>query len=194
MIDIKFLRENPEIVKENIKKKFQDHKLELVDEVIDLDTKKRELTVKGDELRMNRNNLSQEIGNLMKNGKKDEAEKIKEQVKEINDELVENEKLEKEYDEKVLEIMMKIPNIMDPSVPIGEDDTHNVENERFGEPVVPKYEIPYHADIIERLEGLDKDSAGRTSGQGFYFLLGDVARLHSAMLAYARDFMINDSF
>ena len=194
MIDIKFLRENPEIVKENIKKKFQDHKLELVDEVIDLDTKKRELTVKGDELRMNRNNLSQEIGNLMKNGKKDEAEKIKEQVKEINDELVENEKLEKEYDEKVLEIMMKIPNIMDPSVPIGEDDTHNVENERFGEPVVPKYEIPYHADIIERLEGLDKDSAGRTSGQGFYFLLGDVARLHSAMLAYARDFMINKGF
>ena len=194
MIDIKFLRENPEIVKENIKKKFQDHKLELVDEVIDLDTKKRELTVKGDELRMNRNNLSQEIGNLMKNGKKDEAEKIKEQVKEINDELVENEKLEKEYDEKVLEIMMKIPNIMDPSVPIGEDDTHNVENERFGEPVVPEYEIPYHADIIERLEGLDKDSAGRTSGQGFYFLLGDVARLHSAMLAYARDFMINKGF
>ena len=194
MIDIKFLRENPEIVKENIKKKFQDHKLELVDEVIDLDTKKRELTVKGDELRMNRNNLSQEIGNLMKNGKKDEAEKIKEQVKEINDELVENEKLEKEYDEKVLEIMMKIPNIMDPSVPIGEDDTHNVENERFGEPVVPEYEIPYHADIIERLEGLDKDSAGSTSGQGFYFLLGDVARLHSAMLAYARDFMINKGF
>ncbi len=194
MIDIKFLRENPEIVKENIKKKFQNHKLELVDEVIDLDTKKRELTVKGDELRMNRNNLSQEIGNLMKNGKKDEAEKIKEQVKEINDELVENEKLEKEYDEKVLEIMMKIPNIMDPSVPIGEDDTHNVENERFGEPVVPEYEIPYHADIIERLEGLDKDSAGRTSGQGFYFLLGDVARLHSAMLAYARDFMINKGF
>ena len=194
MIDIKFLRENPEIVKENIKKKFQDHKLELVDEVIDLDTKKRELTVKGDELRMNRNNLSQEIGNLMKNGKNDEAEKIKEQVKEINDELVENEKLEKEYDEKVLEIMMKIPNIMDPSVPIGEDDTHNVENERFGEPIVPEYEIPYHADIIERLEGLDKDSAGRTSGQGFYFLLGDVARLHSAMLAYARDFMINKGF
>ena len=194
MIDIKFLRENPEIVKENIKKKFQDHKLPLVDEVIELDTKKRELTVKGDELRMNRNNLSQEIGNLMKNGNKEEAEKIKEQVKEINKELEENEVLEKEYDEKVIEIMMKIPNIMDPSVPIGEDDTHNVENEKFGEPVVPEYEIPYHADIIERLEGLDKESAGRTSGQGFYFLLGDVARLHSAMLAYARDFMINKGF
>ena len=194
MIDIKFLRENPEIVKENIKKKFQDHKLPLVDEVIELDTKKRELTVKGDELRMNRNNLSQEIGNLMKNGKKDEAEKIKLQVKEINDELEENEKLEKEYDEKVLEIMMKIPNIMDPSVPIGEDDTHNVENEKFGDPVVPDYEIPYHADIIENLEGLDKESAGRTSGQGFYFLTGDIARLHSAMLAYARDFMIDKGF
>ena len=194
MIDIKFLRENPEIVKENIKKKFQDHKLELVDKVIELDTKKRELTVKGDELRMNRNNLSQEIGNLMKDGKKDEAEKIKLQVKDINHELEENEALEKEYDEKVLEIMLKIPNIMDPSVPIGEDDTHNVENEKFGDPVVPDYEIPYHADIIEALEGLDKDSAGRTSGQGFYFLLGDVARLHSAMLAYARDFMINKGF
>ena len=194
MIDIKFLRENPEIVKENIKKKFQEHKLPLVDEVIELDSKKRELTVKGDELRMNRNNLSQQIGNLMQSGKKEEAEKIKQQVKEINKELEENEVLEKEYDEKVLEIMMKIPNIMDPSVPIGEDDTHNVENEKFGDPVVPEYEIPYHADIIERLEGLDKDSAGRTSGQGFYFLLGDVARLHSAMLAYARDFMINKGF
>ena len=194
MIDIKFLRENPEIVKENIKKKFQDHKLELVDKVIELDSKKRELTVKGDELRMNRNNLSQEIGNLMKDGKKDEAEKIKQQVKEINQELEENEELEKEYDEKVLEIMLKIPNIMDPSVPIGEDDTHNVENEKFGEPIVPDYEIPYHADIIERLEGLDKESAGRTSGQGFYFLLGDIARLHSAMLTYARDFMINKGF
>ena len=194
MIDIKFLRENPEIVKENIKKKFQDHKLKLVDEVIELDTKKRELTVKGDELRMNRNNLSQEIGNLMKDGKKAEAEEIKQKVKEINEELSEIEALEKEYDEKVLEIMLKIPNIMDPSVPIGEDDTHNVENEKFGDPVVPDYEIPYHADIIENLQGLDKESAGRTSGQGFYFLTGDIARLHSAMLAYARDFMIDKGF
>ena len=194
MIDIKFLRENPEIVKENIKKKFQDHKLELVDKVIELDAKKRELTVRGDELRMNRNNLSQEIGNLMKNGKKDEAEKIKEQVKEINDELVENEKLEAEYAEAIKERMMKIPNIMDASVPIGKDDSENVENERFGEPVVPDYEIPYHADIIEKLGGLDKESAGRTSGNGFYYLMGDIARLHEAVLAYARDFMVNKGF
>lgn len=194
MIDIKFLRENPEIVKENIKKKFQDHKLELVDNVIELDKKNREITMKDDDLRNRRNTLSNTIGGLMREGKKEEAEKIKEQVKKINEELLENEKKEVEYANKIQDIMMKIPNIMDDSVPIGKDDSENVENEKFGEPVVPEYEIPYHADIIEKLMGLDKESAGRTSGTGFYYLIGDIARLHSAMIAYARDFMINKGF
>ena len=194
MIDLKFLRENPEIVKENIKKKFQDHKLELVDKVIELDKKNREITMKDDELRNQRNTLSNEIGGLMRQGKKEEAEEIKAKVTEINSELAENEKLETEYSEQIREMMMKIPNIIDVSVPIGKDDSENVENEKFGEPVVPNYEIPYHADIIENLMGLDKESAGRTSGSGFYFLMGDIARLHSAMLSYARDFMINKGF
>ncbi len=194
MIDIKFLRENPEIVKQNIKKKFQDHKLELVDKVIELDKRNREITMKDDELRNKRNTLSSTIGGLMREGKKEEAESIKEEVKKINEELLENEKQETEYASKIKEIMMKIPNIMDVSVPIGKDDSENVENEKFGEPVVPEYEIPYHADIIEKLMGLDKESAGRTSGTGFYYLIGDVARLHSAMIAYARDFMINKGF
>ena len=194
MIDLKFLRENPEIVKENIKKKFQDHKLELVDKVIELDKKNREITMKDDELRNQRNTLSNEIGGLMRQGKKEEAEEIKAKVTEINSELAENEKLETEYSEQIREMMMKIPNIIDVSVPIGKDDSENVENEKFGEPVVPSYEIPYHADIIENLMGLDKESAGRTSGSGFYFLMGDIARLHSAMLSYARDFMINKGF
>lgn len=194
MIDLKFLRENPEIVKENIRKKFQDHKLELVDKVIDLDKKNREITMKDDELRNQRNTLSSEIGGLMRTGKKEEAEVIKAKVTAINAELVENEKLEAEYGAQIREIMMKIPNIMDESVPIGKDDSENVENEKFGEPLVPNYEIPYHADIIENLMGLDKESAGRTSGSGFYYLMGDVARLHSAMLSYARDFMINKGF
>ena len=194
MIDIKFLRENSEIVKQNIKKKFQDHKLELVDKVIELDKKNREITMKDDELRNRRNTLSSTIGGLMREGKKEEAESIKEEVKKINEELLENEKQETEYASKIKEIMMKIPNIMDASVPIGKDDSENVENEKFGEPVVPEYEIPYHADIIEKLMGLDKESAGRTSGTGFYYLIGDVARLHSAMIAYARDFMINKGF
>ena len=194
MIDIKFLRENPEIVKENIKKKFQDQKIPLVDEVIKLDRENRVVTMKDDELRNKRNTLSNEIGNLMRQGKKEEAERIKEEVKTINDELERNEVKETEYAEKIKEIMMKIPNIMDKSVPIGKDDSENVENERFGDPVVPPYEIPYHADILENLMGLDKESAGRTSGTGFYFLTGDIARLHSAMLAYARDFMINKGF
>ncbi len=194
MIDIKFLRENPEIVKENIKKKFQDQKTPLVDEVIKLDRENRVVTMKDDELRNKRNTLSSEIGNLMRQGKKEEAERIKEEVKTINDELERNEVKETEYAEKIKEIMMKIPNIMDKSVPIGKDDSENVENERFGDPVVPPYEIPYHADILENLMGLDKESAGRTSGTGFYFLTGDIARLHSAMLAYARDFMINKGF
>ena len=194
MIDIKFLRANPDIVKENIKKKFQDHKLVLVDEVIDLDKKNREAMKHGDELRNERKTLSNEVGNLMKNGKKDEAESIKAKVQEINTELEKNEALENQYAEEIKARMMKIPNIMDASVPIGKDDSENVENEKFGEPKVPNYEIPYHADIIESLSGLDKESAGRTSGNGFYYLMGDVARLHSAMIAYARDFMINKGF
>ncbi len=194
MIDIKFLRENPDIVKENIKKKFQDHKLVLVDEVIELDKKNREAKLKGDDLRMKRNSLSSEIGNLMKNGQKEEAEKIKAKVQEINAKLEENEKLENEYSSQITERMMKIPNIIHESVPIGKDDSQNVEIEKFGEPIVPDYEIPYHADIMESLNGLDLDSARRVAGNGFYYLTGDIARLHSAILSYARDFMINKGF
>ncbi len=194
MIDIKFLRENPEIVKENIKKKFQDHKLVLVDEVIDLDKKNREAQLKGDNLRADRKQLSNEIGNLMKQGKKDDAEELKAKVQKINEELEENEKLEAQYAEEIKQRMMKIPNIMDASVPIGEDDSKNVEVQRFGEAIVPSYEIPHHADIIAKFNGLDKESAGRTSGVGFYYLIGDIARLHEAMLAYARDYMINNGF
>ena len=194
MIDIKFLRENPDIVKENIKKKFQDHKLPLVDEVIELDVKNRQAMLNGDNLRAKRKSLSNEIGNLMKQGQKEEAEKIKAEVQKINEELVENEKLEAQYAEEIKGRMMKIPNIIDPSVPIGKDDSENVEVQKFGDPAVPAYEIPHHADIIARFNGLDKESAGRTSGVGFYYLIGDVARLHEAMLAYARDFMINSGF
>ena len=194
MIDIKFLRENPEIVKENIKNKFQDKKLPLVDEVIKLDEESRELTLRCDELRSKRNTLSKQIGVLMGKGEKEEAEKVKAEVEEINKELDENAGKENEYKEKITEIMMVIPNIMDPSVPIGKDDSENVENEKFGDPFVPEFEIPYHADIIEALGGLDKESAGRTSGNGFYYLIGDVARLHEAMIAYARDFMIDKGF
>ena len=194
MIDIKLIRENPELVKENIKKKFQEQKLVLVDEVIKLDKESREITLMCDELRMKRNSISKEIGGLMAQGKKEEAEAKKNEVNEINEKLAANEGREAELKEEIKERMMKIPNIMDASVPIGKDDTENVENERFGEPVVPPYEIPYHADIIESLGGLDKESAGRTSGNGFYFLLGDIARLHEAMIAYARDFMINKGF
>ena len=194
MIDIKFLRENPDIVKENIKNKFQMHKLPLVDEVIELDNKNRELKLHGDELRAQRNTLSNQIGGLMRDGKKDEAEQVKAEVKKINDELVENEKLENEYSEKVTNIMMKIPNIMHESVPIGKDDSENVENEKYGEPIVPDYEIPYHTDIMESLAGIDLDAARRVAGNGFYYLVGDIARLHSAVLSYARDFMINKGF
>ena len=194
MIDIKFLKENPDAVKENIKKKFQDYKLVLVDEVLELDKKNRDAKLKGDELRSKRNSLSSEIGNLMRNGKKDEAEKIKTQVQEINNELEENEKLETEYSDAITERMMKIPNMIHESVPIGEDDSKNVEIEKFGEPVVPDYEIPYHADIMESFNGLDLDSARRVAGNGFYYLMGDIARLHSAILSYARDFMINKGF
>ena len=194
MIDIKFLRENPEVVKDNIRKKFQDQKLVLVDEVIDLDKKRRAVVLAGDEMRNKRKTLSNEVGNLMRAGQKEEAEKIKAQVQEINNKLTENEALENKYAEEIKERMMKIPNIMDPSVPIGKDDSENVEVQRFGEPKVPDYEIPYHADIIEKLNGMDKESAGRTSGVGFYYLIGDIARLHEAMLAYARDYMINNGF
>ncbi len=194
MIDIKLIRENPEMVKENISKKFQDHKLILVDEVIELDKESRELTLMCDDLRMKRNSISKEIGNLMAQGKKEEAEIRKTEVGEINRKLEENEGRETELKEEIKARMMKIPNIMDVSVPIGKDDSENVENEKFGEPVVPKYEIPYHADIIESFNGIDKESAGRTSGNGFYYLMGDIARLHEAMIAYARDFMINKGF
>ena len=194
MIDIKFLRENPEMVKEKKRKKFQDHKLILVDEVLELDKESRELTLLCDELRMKRNTISKEIGALMGQGKKEEAEAKKKEVEEINIKLSEKEGKESQLKEEIKNRMMKIPNIMDKSVPIGKDDTENVENEKFGEPVVPDYEIPYHADIIESFGGLDKESAGRTSGNGFYFLLGDIARLHEAMIAYARDFMINKGF
>ena len=194
MIDIKLLRENPELVKENIKKKFQDQKLVLVDEVLELDKKSRELTLMCDELRMKRNSISKEIGNLMAQGKKEEAESKKQEVNEINEKLAANEGEENNLKEEIKARMMKIPNIMDKSVPIGKDDSENVENEKFGDPSVPNYEIPYHADIIESLGGLDKESAGRTSGNGFYFLMGDIARLHEAMIAYARDFMINKGF
>ena len=194
MIDIKFLRENPDIVKQNIKNKFQEHKLPLVDEVIELDKKSRASKLHGDELRSKRNSLSDEIGNLMRTGNKEEAEHIKEEVKKINLELAENEKLEVDYSEQIKERMMKIPNIIDSSVPIGKDDSENVEVQRFGVAAVPSYEIPHHADIIDSLNGLDTESAGRTSGVGFYYLIGDVARLHDAMLACARDYMINAGF
>ena len=194
MIDIKFLRENPDLVKENIRKKFQDSKICLVDEVLDLDKKNRQAKFKGDELRAQRKSISNEIGNLMKNGKKDEAEKIKKEVEQINKELEENEKLENTYSEEINSRMMKIPNIMHSSVPIGKDDSENVEIQRFGDPIVPSYEIPFHGEILEKLGGLDLDSARRVSGNGFYYLVGNVARLHSAVLTYARDFMINKGF
>ena len=194
MIDIKLIRENKEIVKENIKKKFQNEKLVLVDEVEELDKKVRELKLKGDELRSKKNVVSGEIGKLMREKNIDEANAKKEEVNKINEELVNIEEEEANLNKEIREKMLVIPNIMDPSVPIGEDDTKNVEIEKYGEPNVPDYEIPYHADIVERLNGMDKDAAGRTSGQGFYYLLGDIARLHEAMLAYARDFMIEKGF
>lgn len=194
MIDIKLLRESPDLVKENMKKKFQEHKLVLVDEVLELDQKKREATLKGDELRSNRNSLSGEIGNLMKQGQKEEAEKIKAKVQGINQSLVENETLEEDLANQIKERMMKIPNMIHESVPIGKDDNENMEIEKFGEPVVPNYEIPYHTDIMESFGGIDLDSARRVAGNGFYYLMGDIARLHSAVISYARDFMINKGF
>ena len=194
MLDLKFLRENSDLVKENIKKKFQDEKLPLVDKVIELDKKSRELKVNGDNLRSERKKLSDEIGTLFKEKKVDEANKNKEKVVEINNQLTDMEQEEEELNKEIRKIMLTIPNIIDSSVPIGRDDSENVEMERFGDPVVPDYEIPYHADILEKFNGLDKDASGRTSGNGFYFLIGDMARLHSAMLSYARDFMINKGF
>ncbi len=194
MIDIKLIRENKDLVKENIRKKFQDEKLVLVDEVFDMDKRVREVQTKKDELRANKNKMSSEIGLLMKDKKIEEANKIKEEIARMGQEIDALEEEQGKLTKKIRERMLVIPNIMDPSVPIGKDDSENVEVQRFGEPVVPDYEIPYHADIIERLGGMDKASAGRTSGEGFYYLLGDVARLHEAMLAYARDYMINQGF
>ena len=199
MLDIKFVRENPDIVKENIKKKFQDQKLPLVDEVIELDAKNRAAITEASEIRASRNSLSKQIGILMGQAKKDpskleEAEKIKAQVKANADRLAELEDLEEQYAQRIHAIMLNIPNIIDPSVPIGPDDSANVEVERFGDPVVPNFEIPYHTDIMESFNGVDMDAAGRVSGNGFYYLMGDIARLHSAVLAYARDFMINKGF
>ncbi len=194
MIDIKLIRENKELVKENIKKKFQNHKLVLVDEIYDLDLEFRKVKQEVEKLKSDKNNKSSEIGSLMREGKKDEANKIKEEIVAYNEKINELDEKQVSLEKEIKEKMMVIPNIIDSSVPIGEDDTKNVEIEKFGEPVVPDYEIPYHADIINALNGMDKDAAGRTSGQGFYYLLGNIARLHEAMLAYARDFMIDKGF
>lgn len=194
MIDIKLIRENRDLVKENIKKKFQDEKLPLVDEVYNLDIRVREVQVKADGLKGDKNRLSGEIGKLMKDGKKEEAEKIKEEIAKTAEEITLLEEEQATLAKEIKDKMMVIPQIMDESVPIGKDDSENVEVQKFGEPVVPEYEIPYHADIIDRVNGMDKDAAGRTSGQGFYYLLGDIARLHEAMISYARDFMIDAGF
>ena len=194
MIDIKLIRENRDLVKENIKKKFQDEKLGLVDEVFELDKEVREAKLKGDNLRSEKNNLSKSIGLLIKEGKKDEAEEVKKKISDMDAQIKILEISEEKKNNLIKEKMMVIPNIIDESVPIGKDDSENVEVERFGDPVVPNYEIPYHADIINAVGGMDKESAGRTSGEGFYYLLGDIARLHEAMIAYARDYMINKGF
>ena len=194
MLDIRFLRENPDVVKENIKKKFQDNKLPLVDEVIELDAKRREAQQEADALRAEKNKLSKQIGALMGQGRKEEAEAVKVQVAQDAKKLEELSVLEKELDEKVTKIMMTIPNIIDPSVPIGKDDSENVEVTKYGDPVVPDFEIPYHTEIMERFNGIDLDSARRVAGNGFYYLMGDIARLHSAVISYARDFMINRGF
>ena len=194
MIDLKFLRENPEVVKQNIRNKFQDSKLPLVDEVIELDVQARKTQQEADALRAERKKLSKQIGALMGQGKKEEAEAVKAQVNAGAERLAELEKMEGELQEKVTKIMMTIPNIIDPSVPIGKDDSENVEVEKYGEPVTPDFEIPYHAEIMERFQGLDLDSARKVAGNGFYYLMGDIARLHSAVISYARDFMIGRGF
>ena len=194
MIDIKFLRENPDAVKENIKKKFQEHKLALVDEVIELDAKSRAAQAEADALRANKNKISKQIGALMAQGKKEEAQEVKAEVAANAARLAELEEQEKELSEKVTRIMMTIPNIIDPSVPVGKDDSCNVEIEKFGEPAVPDFEIPYHTEIMEKFSGIDLDAAGKVAGNGFYYLMGDIARLHSAVISYARDFMIDRGF
>ena len=194
MLDMKFLRENPEIVKENIKKKFQDHKIELVDKVIAMDKENRSLKQRGDELRSKSNAMSKEIGGLMAKGVKDEANAIKAKVQAMADEMKETEVKETELAEKIKEMMMQIPNIIHPTVPVGKDDSENVELQKYGEPVIPDFEIPYHTDIMERFEGIDLDSARKVAGNGFYYLMGDIARLHSAVISYARDFMIDRGF
>lgn len=194
MLDLRFVRENPEAVKENIRKKFQDNKLPLVDEVIALDMESREAKQKADNLRAERNKISKEIGGLMAKGKKEEAEELKRRVVANQEDLAELEKRESELEAKILKIMMTIPNIIDPSVPIGRDDSENVEVKRYGEPVVPDFEIPYHAEIMEKFNGLDLESARKVAGNGFYYLMGDIARLHSAVISYARDFMIDRGF
>ncbi len=194
MIDIKFLRENPEVVKENIRKKFQDEKLALVDEVIELDAERRKTQQEVDDIKANKNKIAKQIGALMAQGKKEEAEEVKKQVAEGAQRLAELEAKQKELEEKTTKIMMVIPNIIDESVPIGKDDSENVEIQKYGDPVVPAYEVPFHADIINNMNGLDKKAAGRTSGEGFYYLMGDAARIHSAMISYARDFMIDKGF
>lgn len=194
MLDMKFLRENPDLVKENIKKKFQDQKLPLVDEVVELDKENRALKQRGDELRARRNSLSKQIGGFMKDGKKEEAEAVKKEVSAMAEEMKQIEAKEEETSARIETIMMKIPNMIDPSVPIGKDDSENVELEKFGEPVVPDFEIPYHTEIMERFEGIDLDSARKVAGNGFYYLMGDIARLHSAIISYARDFMIDRGF
>ncbi|MCR5405939.1 MAG: serine--tRNA ligase, partial [Lachnospiraceae bacterium] len=194
MLDMKFVRENPDIVKQNLKNKFQEDKLPLVDEVIELDAKSRAAKQEADELRSNRNKISKQIGALMAQGKKEEAEEIKKQVTANSERLAELEALESELSEKVLKIMMVIPNIIDPSVPIGKDDSENVEVTKYGDPVVPDFDIPYHTEIMERFDGIDLDAAGKVAGNGFYYLMGDIARLHSAVIAYARDFMIDRGF
>lgn len=194
MIDIKFLRENPEAVKENIRKKFQENKLGLVDEVIALDLESRKAKQEADDLRANRNKISKEIGGLMAQGKREEAEAKKAEVAAGAKRLAELEEKEKQLEEDINKKMMVIPNIIDPSVPIGKDDTENVEIKKYGEPIVPDFEVPYHTDIMERLKGIDLDSARKVAGNGFYYLIGDIARLHSAVISYARDFMINRGF
>ena len=194
MLDLKFVRENPEIVKQNIRNKFQDEKLPLVDEVIALDVKRRQTQQEADELRASRKKISKQIGALMAQGKKEEAEEVKQQVTKNAERLAELEAQEAEIGEKVTSIMMRIPNIIDPSVPIGKDDSENVEIQKYGDPVVPDFEIPYHTDIMERFNGIDLESARKVAGNGFYYLMGDIARLHSAVISYARDFMIDRGF
>ncbi len=194
MLDLRFVRENPEVVKQNIRNKFQDAKLPLVDEVIELDEENRKVKKEADDLRANRNKISKQIGALMGQGKREEAEEVKKQVTVASDHLAELEEKEKDLEERIKKIMMTIPNIIDPSVPIGKDDSENVEVQKFGDPVVPDFEIPYHTEIMERFNGIDLDSARRVAGNGFYYLMGDIARLHSAVIAYARDFMIDRGF